>query len=327
MGRPQPVNEESLSRIGSAPVELTRSSRTIWALVALVLIGLAAASLAIVRAIESGPRPPFLVQPPVNPTPEDGPRDPLLLRMAGSGSNLPVTRALADAFEAAHAGSHVVVHASIGSTGGVRATADGAVDVGLISRDLKDSERNLGLRVVPYAHVAVVFAANRSVRSEGLTSAEVLDLYAGRHERWPGDLPVVVLQREEGDSSHLVAAHAIEGFGGVDREALDAQRWRVLYRDSAMLEALLSTSGAVGLIDLGAAHSQDLDLQIFALDGVQPTESNVLDGSYPMDKQLAFVIDDDLGELGEEFIDFVFSAAGQEIIRDSGYIPLAKGAP
>ena len=319
--------DEGLSRIGTAPAELAGSSRTIWALVALVMLGLGAAGLVIVRAIESGPRPPFLVQPPVSPTTETRPQDPLLLRLAGSGSNLPVTRALADAFEAAHAGSHVVVHASIGSTGGVRATADGAVDVGLVSRGLKDSEKDLGLRVVPYAHVAVVFAANRSVRSPGLSSAEVLDLYAGRHARWPGEIPVVVLQREEGDSSHLVAASAIEGFGDIDSEALDTQRWRVLYRDSAMLEALLSTSGSIGLIDLGAARSEDLDLRILSLDGVQPTEANVLDGSYPMDKQLAFVVDDSLGELGREFIEFVFSPAGQEIIRNTGYIPLPKGAP
>jgi phosphate transport system substrate-binding protein len=321
------VSGEGLSRIETAPPDLARGNPTIWALLVLVILGLGAAGIAIVRASERGPRPPFLVQPPVSPVTGEVHRDPDLLRLAGSGSNLPVTRALADAFSASHPDAHVVVHASIGSTGGIRAAKDGAIDVGLVSRELEESERRLGLRLVPYADVAVVFAANRSVPERDLGQEDVLELYAGKREHWSDETPVVVLQREKGDSSHLEASRAIEGFEEVDREAAKVGRWRVLYRDSAMHDALMSTAGAIGLIDLGTALGEDLEVRVFSLDGVYPSEDRVRDGSYPMAKRLAFVLDDDAGELAAAFLRFVFSAAGRAIIREKGYIPLEEGSP
>ncbi len=294
-----------------------------WVLVVLVIIGLLAAAIGIVQAVERGPKPPFLVQPPLNPPREARGHEPGTLRLAGSGSNLPLTRALAEAFASTQPDAHVVVHASIGSTGGVRAVHDGVIDIGLVSRELKPQESALGLEIVPHARVAVVFAANPNVPVTGLSRAEVVAAYSGERQQWPDGSAVVVLQREEGDSSHLVAAQALDGFAEADRASLDAGRWRVLYRDSAMHDALVSTAGAIGLIDLGAAVSQDLDLRVLALDGVQPSERTVSDGSYPMSKRLAFVLPSDGGETADAFVRFVFSPAGQEITRRNGYIPLA----
>jgi ABC-type phosphate transport system substrate-binding protein len=49
----------------------------------------------------------------------------------------------------------------------------------------------------------------------------------------------------------------------------------------------------------------------------------VLSGNYPVLKDLAFVIPtDDPDPLAYEFMAFVFSADGQKVIRESGYVPL-----
>jgi phosphate transport system substrate-binding protein len=319
-------SREGISRIDVAPPDLARANPMMWGLLVLVVLGLGTAALVIVQGIERGPQPPFLVKPPVSRTAAPTRREANLLRLAGSGSNLPVTRALADAFAANHPDARVIVHASIGSAGGVRAAHDGAIDVGLISRDLKPHEQELGLRHVPYARTAVVFAVNPNVPVDGVTRGDVLAIYSGRRERWPDGTPVVVLQREQGDSSHLAAATAIDGFREVDRESLDTRRWRVLFRDTAMHEALVSTSGAIGLIDLGAAVSGELKLRVLSLDGVQASELTVSSGDYPMAKPLGFVLPTDAGEVANAFINFVFSTGGREIIRRNGYIPLDGGA-
>lgn len=279
----------------------------------------------LIRLVESGPRPPFLdreghaaVGPPVAPKPGS------LLRMAGSGSNLPLTRALADEFLAKRPWLRVRVHESIGSTGGVRATHDRALEIGLISRPLNAEEQTLGLTVIPYARVAVVLAANSTVPVRGVSRTELLALYAGDEEFWSDGSEVVVFQREPGDSGHLAARAAIEGFAEVDQRAWEARRWSVLFHDRAMREALISTPGAVGLFDKGLAVIQDLPLALLEYEGQRPTEEAVRTGSYPITKDLSFVIDDDDADpLAREFIAFVFSADGQRVIRESGYVPLA----
>jgi phosphate transport system substrate-binding protein len=313
-------------RVESGPPDLVRSNPAIWGLVVLVVVGLVVAALLIVRGIERGPQPPFLVQPPVSPVPVDVRRDERVLHIAGSGSNLPLARELADAYSVVNPDARLVIHQSIGSTGGVRATHDGAIDLGLVSRQLKPSEAAFGLRYLPYARVAVVFAVDAHVPVQGLSSEEVVALYAGEREAWSDGTPVVVLQREEGDSSHLVAREAIEGFASVDDRSLDEGRWRVLYSDRAMHDALVSTSGAIGLIDHGAGLIDDLDVRMLSLDGVRPSPTSVEDGSYPMSKSLAFVAPGDASERARAFMDFVFSPAGQEVMRAHGYLPVERGA-
>ncbi|GEM_PF-272957 len=284
-----------------------------------------------VRWVESGATPPYLVQsgelegstveserPPPKPS--------NLLRLAGSGSNLPLTRALADAFVATRPWLRVRVHESIGSGGGVRATRDAAIELGLISRELSAEEEGFGLIAIPYARVAVVVAANPSVPVRGVTQKQLLDLYAGHQTYWADGSPVHVLQREAGDSSHRAAARAVEGFAKIDAEARDQGLWRVLLHDRAMQEALISTPGAVGLFDQGLATIQELPVLTLTLDGMRPREEQVRTGEYPLYKDLAFVIPSrsarEPDPLALEFIAFVYSRDGQALIRTSGYVPL-----
>ncbi len=279
----------------------------------------------LVRWVEGGPQPPYLdsEHPPIAEV-HAAPKPSSLLRMAGSGSNLPLTRALADAFLAKRPWLRVRVHESIGSSGGVRASHDRAVEIGLVSRPLKPEEQALGLTAIPYARVAVVVAANPTVPTRGLTREQLLALYDGREQFWSDGSEVVVYQREPGDSGHLAARQAIPGFTEVDERALEQRRWSVLFHDRAMQEALVSTPGAIGLFDQGLAVIQDLPLVLLEYEGKRPTEDSVQTGSYPITKDLSFVmLIDDPDPLANEFISFVFSADGQKLIRESGYVPLA----
>ena len=106
------------------------------------------------------------------------------LTFAGSGTNLPIIRALAEAFRRAHPDVNIDVPASIGSTGGIRAAAEGAIAVGLISRPLRDREKGLGLIVVPYARTAVVIGAHPTVADDGITFEDLVSIYRGVKSRW-----------------------------------------------------------------------------------------------------------------------------------------------
>ncbi|PRP92893.1 PBP superfamily domain protein [Enhygromyxa salina] len=308
---------------------MTERARAVgWALALIGSALLLITGWLLIRLVESSPQPPYLDDGAEGVDPElsivqAAPKPANLLRLAGSGSNLPLTRALAGAFVAKRPWLRVRVHESIGSAGGVRATFERAIEIGLISRELEPAEVDQGLVAIPYARVAVVLAANSSVPVRGITREELLDLYAGRREHWSDGSPIVLLKREPGDSSHRAAQKVVPEFEAVEAEAWAADRGRKLFNDRAMQEALISTPGAVGLFDQGLAVIQDLPIVVLEFEGHQPNQEAVRTGSYPIYKDLAFVVPaDEADPLAAEFIAFVFSAEAQELIEESGYAPL-----
>ncbi|MCA9705615.1 MAG: substrate-binding domain-containing protein [Myxococcales bacterium] len=242
------------------------------------------------------------------------------LRLAGSGSNLPLTRALSAAFPRGQ-GRYSVVHASIGSGGGIRALLDGVIDIALISRPLREGEREQGLVATPYARVPVVVAVHASVPDRAITRDQLVAIFDGSQRTWSSGAPVVVLQRERDDSSHWAIDRILPVFAAANEAAYRESRWRVLYRDDAMREALADTPGAIGLFGQGAIPPE-LPIEALTIDGVRPSVDAVRDGTYPFTKDFAFVTRGAPTGQARAFIDFVLSEPGRGIIEAAGALPL-----
>src|SRR5512137_2326936 len=67
------------------------------------------------------------------------------VRVGGVGTALGVMRIIAGAFEAANPGIRVQVVPSLGSSGGIKAIGEGALDISLSGRPLKEEEKSKGL--------------------------------------------------------------------------------------------------------------------------------------------------------------------------------------
>lgn len=307
--------------------ESPASLAALWVGVAVVLLAAVAIAVVLLVRLVGGAREPFTA----GEVPRDSPlhlrstvRPPDVVHLAGSGSNLPLTRALAELFQAENPGLHVVVFDSIGSTGAVHAAYDDVIDLGLISRPLKDSEAALGLFTYPYARVPVVVAVNLGVPDESLGPQDLLDIYAGRRAQWSDGTPIVVLQRERGDSSHRAVAEVLPEFEAINEAAYREERWRVVDSDQAMQEALSITGGAVGLFDLGAIVLQRLPVKPLRFDGIAPSEASVQSGRYPFSKDLAFVSVEQPSGAAAELLRFVDGEQSRRLMRASGYIPLPE---
>ena len=103
--------------------------------------------------------------------------------VAGSSSVTPVMEKLAEAFQAANSQVTVEVQQS-DSTTGVNMALDGTCDIGMASRDLKDSETGAGAEGTAIAldGIAVIVAPTSSVSD--LTSQQVCDIYTGAATSW-----------------------------------------------------------------------------------------------------------------------------------------------
>lgn len=304
--------------IGSS--ERPRPTSPIPAIVGLAVLGMLALAMWILVGSTAGPQPPFLGAAGASPGQRKAHEAALVL--AGSGSNLPVTRALAAAY-AAKGAAPPVVHGSVGSGGGMRALLDGAIDIALVSRPLTSKERGANVVAIPYARAPVVVAVHSSVPDVSIDRRWLLEIFDGRRTTWSDGSPIVVLQRERGDSSHSAAAKVIPELAEIDEAAYQARRWRVIYDDVGMEDAIASTEGSIGLMGSGSLPT-DRPIRALVFEGVEPTLEALADGRYPLYKDLAFVTLGNTDERIGNFLRFAFSADAQATITAHGCAPIGE---
>jgi phosphate transport system substrate-binding protein len=103
--------------------------------------------------------------------------------VAGSSSVTPVMEKLKEAYIAKNPDVAIEIQQSDSSTG-IQAAIDGICDIGMASRELKDTESSAGLAATVIARDGIAVIVNTSSSFKGLTSAEVKDIYVGDITKW-----------------------------------------------------------------------------------------------------------------------------------------------
>lgn len=103
--------------------------------------------------------------------------------LAGSTSVAPVMDKLADAYKKLNEDVTIEIQQS-GSSAGITSTIEGACDIGMASRELKDSEIKEGLTptVIAMDGIAVIVNKNNSV--DDLTGEQIKDIFTGEITDW-----------------------------------------------------------------------------------------------------------------------------------------------
>jgi phosphate transport system substrate-binding protein len=244
------------------------------------------------------------------------------LVFAGCDSNIPLTRLLARVFMQTHPEVRIQLR-TVGSTNGVALAAAGAIQIGLVSRPLRDAEEGLGLAFLPYARTAVIIGADPDTPDTTLTTADLLSFYRGTKLTWNSGREVTFLTREEGDSSVASLKQAMPGFAEAYAAGSNTSHWTILYSEPRMHEALLTLPFALGLSDLGTTTLERLPIKVFSIDGIAPTPENIASGRYRFIKTLGFVWrEDTLPASVRAFVKFVQSDDGAGLLRAHGYLPV-----
>lgn len=105
------------------------------------------------------------------------------ITVAGSSSVTPVMEKLKEAYETINPNVIIEVQQS-DSTTGVTSAVEGVCDIGMASRELKDSEIEQGAisQAIALDGIAVVVHVNNPV--EGLTKEQVMKIYTGEITSW-----------------------------------------------------------------------------------------------------------------------------------------------
>jgi phosphate transport system substrate-binding protein len=265
---------------------------------------------------------------------EDG-----VLRVGGSTTLLPVIAKCASDFmekfgtwDKAVPGSapdRIVVFVSGGGSGfGVKAAIDGTVHIGLASRHLKSKEKErLGHhQAILVGKDAVVIAANKenpaATAFDGFSGPALADIFSGAKATYK-DLdatlpasPVVLLVRDSGAGSAEMFQKLIMGKRTISPRALQVAS------QGALLKKLETNRKGIGYISSGLAFGSD-KLKLFDLDGVRPTNENVVSGKYAFTRPLLMVVKGTPDARAQAFVDYVLSE-GQEVVAGHYYVPARR---
>ena len=126
---------------------------------------------------------------------------------AGSSSVTPVMEKLAEAYKALNADTTVEVQQSDSSTG-VSMAIEGTCNIGMASREIKDSEAEKGAvaTVIARDGIAVIVCPDAPI--DGLTTAQVRAIYTGEVETWEDALAYVDPEADKAEGDKAADAKA-----------------------------------------------------------------------------------------------------------------------
>ena len=234
----------------------------------------------------------------------------------GSTSMEKVIGALKETFEGENAGVEVTYNPT-GSSSGITAVAEGRCDIGLSSRNLKDSEKEQGLvgTVLAYDGIAVIVNPENTV--EDLTVEQIAAIYTGEITNWSEvggiDAEIVLIGREAGSGTR----GGFEEIVGVE----DLCQYRQeLTSTGDVITAVSQNPGAIGYASLASVKDT---VKAIKVGGVAPSEETVKDETYAIQRPFVLVTKEGtaLTETAQAFFDFITSEAAREVISAAGVVP------
>ncbi len=247
------------------------------------------------------------------------------IRISGTGGAIGGMKRLGKAYERKHPGAVVDVLPSTGSTGGIKAARDGKLDICVSSRPLRDKEKAPGFVEEPYAKTAFVFTTPDTGVVWGLRLPEIEDIYAGRRTSWPDGTPIRLVLRPESDAFTVFLRGISPRFSDALESAYRRPGLYVGITDQDAADQIEKIHGAFGVTSYSLIVSEKRKLRTLAVDGILPPTSDRGGDRYPY--YLTFnLVYRSAGYAGpvKDFIEFLFSKEGADLLRRNGHIPVAR---
>ena len=219
---------------------------------------------------------------------------------------------------------------------GIKMLLDGELSFAFNGRALIDAEysqarlQNISLQQVPFAIDGVVFFGNNNISVRNLSLDRVKDIFTGKITNWQqlggADLPITPV---------LLTPENIKILGLKNITSVP-QTTQYVSNYTLAIRKVIATPGSISFASASLVQGQQA-IKVFGLAPENSTEyvapfisgqSNFelfKNGSYPLTRRLFLVIRQDGTPdqlAGKAYIQMVLSDQGQEIVKQSGFVPL-----
>lgn len=246
------------------------------------------------------------------------------LVVTGSSTIAPVFTEIATQFEDAQ---DVRVDVQSGGSGrGIQDAAKRLSQLGMASRALTESERNMGLIEHTLAWDGIALIVHRDNPIMALDRQQIRALYTGEFSSWAdigaASMPVVIINKAEGRSTLELFLQAFE------LENADIQADIVAGENQQVILSVAGNPGALGYVSIGAALAAEqagTAIRTLPLDGVPANVASVRTGQWPLRRPLNLLTLGPAQGQTAALIDFALhDQAARALLEQYYFVPAAN---
>ncbi len=243
-------------------------------------------------------------------------KDPLAGDYVATGANgaNPQMTALITRFSQLHPGVNFKLN-DIDTETSIVNVNTGDVDFGYIGRDLRPTEPKIALTPIGFAGSGIVVNVANPITS--LTKDQIAKIYTGEITDWSqvgGDLgPIKAFVREAASSTRTTVESYIFD-GATPKYGSGVQE---IFESADTIKAIGAFKGSIGTTTLSGKNLKLTTIKFIAVDGVQPTLTNLNTGAWKMSKGSYMTTNADPAKVKaaiKALVQFVQGPEGQKII-------------
>lgn len=251
------------------------------------------------------------------------------ITISGSTTVLPIAQKAADEYMATRPGADIRISGG-GSGAGIKAIGEKTVDIGMSSREVKESElaQYPGLVVTTVAQDGIAVIVNPKNEIQHITVDQIADIYLGKITRWtdistanvPGtNNQIVVIGRDSASGTRSYFDEVILEKKTATSGMLEKNS------NGAVLQTVAQTPGAIGYVSIGFVSNDVKAVPIWYDAGtiIAPTLANVKARTYPVSRDLYVITNGQPSGPAGDFIAYILGPEGQKIVADEGYVTVS----
>jgi phosphate transport system substrate-binding protein len=237
----------------------------------------------------------------------------LSVTVAGSTAFQPFAEKLADQYMLTHTDTNITIQGG-GSAVGIQSALSGAAQIGMADLvELPSEAKALSSVVVARDGIAVIVNLKNSVNN--LTFQQVRDIYNGKIKNWKNvggnDHPITVISREAGSGTR-------SSFETIIKDVKLTGEAIIQDSNGTVRETVTNDVNTIGYISHGLINER---IKPISINGVASTTEEIIKGKYSLVRPIFFLTKEAPKDKIKEFIDYILSKDGQEIIKQNGLIP------
>jgi len=240
------------------------------------------------------------------------------LTITGSSTVAPLTLEIAKLYEKTYSGTRIDVQTG-GSSRGINDARNGLADIGMVSRALKSTEKDLKGFTIALDGIGMIVHNSNPVTA--LTDIQIKDIYLGNITNWQSvggpDLAITVVNKAEGRST-------LELFLKHFKIKNSQIKPSVVIGDNQQgIKTVSGIKGAIGYVSIGTAEYEEerrTPIKRLTMQGHEASVKNVANGQYPLSRELNLVTKGTPSKHAQNFITFAQSDAVTHLIEKQFFV-------
>ena len=258
------------------------------------------------------------------------------IQIKGSDTMVNLGQAWAEAFMRSKPEALIAVTGG-GSGTGIAALLSSSCDIAQSSRKMSEKEyelaksKGLAVKEIQVGIDAIAFVVHLENPINEITIDQLSDIFTGKITNWKEiggpDESILALSRERNSGTHVFVLEEIVRKGKKENKDEFASSVLMLPSSQAIEQEVFSSKAAIGYFGLGYLNDKVKALHVVnpkTNTAVAPSVESALDGTYPLSRPLLFYLPHEPQELVKEFVDFVLSDKGQQVVLEMHFVPLNK---